>query len=187
VFVKTKFFLLGFIFVGILIGCSTASKGILSQAERKQVDRLITQRLYHIESDWALPLMTQGLNAVANAGLFFPGSNASRVDLIGNPNYVKVKGDSIAVYLPYFGERQMGGGYANSDSAIQFEGVPDSYEATWNEKKQRYDIRITMKQKTETFEMNLVLFPNLSCGINVNSSHRFSIRYNGDVKPLTNE
>ncbi len=184
---KTKYFLPGFIFVGMLIGCSTASKGVLSEAERKALDNLVAQKSFHIESDWALPLMTQGLNAVANAGLFPPGSNASRVDLTGNPNYVKVIGDSIAVYLPYFGERQMGGGYANSDSAIQYEGIPDNYEATWNEKKQRYDIRITMKHKTETYEMNLVLFPNLSCGINVNSSHRFSIRYNGDVMPLTNK
>lgn len=81
----------------------------------------------------------------------------------------------------------MGGGYASSDSAIQFEGVPKTYEAAWNVKKQRYDIRITMQQKTETYEMNIVLFSNLNSSIQVNSTHRTTIGYSGHVVPVTNE
>jgi hypothetical protein len=113
-----------------------------------------------------------------------PGSNAGRIDLIGNSNYLKVIGDSVSVSLPYFGERQMGGGYNSSGQGIEFNGIPQKYDTNWNAKKERYEIEMTLKQKTETFQFNIIVFPSLTTEINVSSTHRFSIRYSGAGHPM---
>lgn len=184
---KLKIRLLFLILGVVLSGCGTSSKTIAPTAQSKMLDELVAQKSFQIQSDWAIPLMTNSLNSIANAGLFPPGSASNRITLIGNPNYVKVMGDSIAVYLPYYGERQMGGGYNSDGSAIQFKGLPEDYEITRNEKTQRYEMRFKMKNKTESFTVNVILFPNLTSTINVNSSQRFSIGYTGDVAAIPNE
>jgi hypothetical protein len=167
----------------LMLGCRSAA----IQTDSSTIDylhNLVAERSYEINSDWAFPLMTQGLISVANAGLFMPGSNASRIDLIGNPNYLKVIGDSVSVSLPYFGERRMGGGYANSDVGIKFDGIPEDYKVQWDEQKNRYLIEMQFRQKTETFQLLITLFTSLKGDINVNSTHRTSIRFSGNVHPM---
>lgn len=140
---------------------------------------------FEIRSDWALPLATNSLNSIANAGLLPPGSSAGQISLIGNANYVKVMGDSLSVYLPYFGERQMGGGYNSDGAGIEFIGVPKKMEITKDKEKQRYDIRFEFKKDSENFMVIITLLPNLQSTININSSQRFPIRYSGSVETLT--
>ena len=148
---------------------------------------MVTEANYEINSTWDFPLMTQGLTSIANAGLFMPGSNANRIDLMGNFNFLKVIGDSVAVSLPYFGERRMGGGYGNNDNGINFNGIPDTYSIQWDEKKNRYHIKMEVKQKTETLQFNISVFPSLKADINVNSTHRTSIGYSGDIKAISGD
>ncbi len=152
----------------------------------QQLNELVANKSFVIESDQALPMATNSLNSISNAGLLPPGSSASQINLIGNPNYLKVMGDSVAVYLPYFGERQMGGGYDNDGPGIKFEGVPQDMKINKDDEKHRYDIQFKMRDDSETFNVNIVLFPNLSSMINVNSSQRFPIRYSGHVSALDN-
>ncbi|MGB5273124.1 MAG: DUF4251 domain-containing protein, partial [Flavobacteriaceae bacterium] len=107
------------------------------------------------------------------------------ISLIGNPNYLKIRGDSISAYLPYFGEQQMGAGYTSEGGAVQFNGVPISYESVKDQKRQRYEINFRIRNKTETYTVNLLLYAKKVSVINVISTHRFSIRYEGRVAPLS--
>lgn len=173
------------IFGGILMSCGSSSKTMGSKAESQQLDELVFKKSFEIKSDRAMPMATSSLNSISNAGLLPPGSSASQISLIGNPNYLKVMGDSVAVYLPYFGERQMGGGYDNDGPGIQFEGVPEDMEIKKDDEKQRYNIRFKMTDDAETFNVNMTLFPNLNSMINVNSSHRLPISYSGQVSPIS--
>lgn len=174
--------------IGILsVGCGSTSSLEADSNKIQLLNKTVEEAQYEITSNWAFPLMTQGLNSVANAGLFMPGSNASRIDLIGNTNYLRVIGDSVSVSLPYFGERRMGGGYVNNDNGITYDGIPDRYEVQWDEKKNRYHIEIQVKQKTETLQFNITLFPSLKADINVNSTHRTSIGYSGDIRAISEE
>ncbi|MGB5818402.1 MAG: DUF4251 domain-containing protein [Saonia sp.] len=174
--------------LGVLVlGCGTSPKTTVPTAESKMLDEMVFQNAFQIESDWAMPLMTNSLNSIANSGLFPPGSNANRITLVGNDNYLKVNGDSISVYLPYFGERQMGGGYNSDGSAIQFKGIPEDYRIVQNKRKKRREIRFKMKKNTETFVVTVMLFPNLTSNINVNSSHRFPISYSGTIAAIPEE
>ncbi|MEB8329058.1 DUF4251 domain-containing protein [Flavobacteriaceae bacterium KMM 6897] len=170
--------------VAMLIGCGTSSKTVTSPSQIQQLEELIASKSFQIQSDWAMPLMTNSLNSISNAGLLPPGSSGSQISLIGNSNFLMLEGDTISAYLPYFGERQMGGGYSTTDNAIQFKGIPEKYEVTENEKTQSKEISFNIDNKTESFRVFITLSPNLSSTINVNSSDRFSIRYRGQVAPL---
>ncbi len=145
----------------------------------KALEEKAEERDFTLVANWAFPLMTQGITSVANSGLLLPGSSANRIDLMGNTNYFKVQGDSILISLPYFGERQIGGGYADRDVGIRFEGVPQTY--SFEKEEDRIIVEINVKYKVETLRFNLFLFPSGKADINMNSSHRSSIRYSGSM------
>ena len=176
------------LFMALLtLGCGSTSSIEADSNKIQFLTKTVEEAHYEITANWAFPLMTQGLNSAANAGLFMPGSNASSIDLMGNANYLKVIGDSVSVSLPYFGERRMGGGYGNSDNGISFNGIPDMYSIEWDKKKNRYVVKMEVKQKTETLQFIITVFPSLKADINVNSTHRTSIQYSGDIKIISEE
>ena len=182
---KTKVLLL---FTAIAVmSCGSHSKKTVSQAQSQQLDDLMANKSFEIVSDWASPLATSSLNSVANAGLLGPGSNAGHINLIGNSNYLRIEGDSVSAYLPYFGERQMGGGYDSDNGNIQFEGIPEDYEISQDEQTKRYEISFKIRRKAENFTVRAILMPNLSSTVNVNSSQRFPIRYQGKVSKISKE
>jgi len=182
--VKINFWYLVILISGFLIGCGTSSKTVTSKVQIKQLEDLVASKSFQIESDWAMPLMTNSMNSISNAGLLPVGSSGSQISLIGNSNFLKVEGDTIAAYLPYYGERQMGAGYSGNTSAIQFKGIPENYEVTDDERTQSKKISFNINNKTESFRVFMTLSPNLSSNITVNSSQRFSIRYRGYVEEL---
>ncbi len=168
---------------GLMYSCSSSSK--ISDSDNKQLDDLVSGERFEIISDRAFPLATTSLNNVLNSGLLPPGNSAGQISLIGNPNHFKVMGDSVAIYLPYYGERQMGGGYNNNGPGIEFKGIPKRMKITKDEQKQRYTIQVEVKDESENITFNIMLFPNFTSMINVNSSQRFSIRYSGSVKAIS--
>ncbi len=167
----------------LLISCSSSENITVTTAQSKALDQLVIQKSFVIESEWASPMATNSINAIANSGLLPPGSTANNISLIGNNNFFKVQGDSIIAYLPYYGERQMSGGY-NTNNAIEFKGVPDTYEVTKDEKNKRYILSFEINANTETYRGNVTLFPNLTSTIFINSSHRLPINYRGRVAKL---
>ncbi len=184
---KLSFQIYIILLVVVLIGCKTSSKTATSQAQLQYLQELVASKSFRIESNWAMPLMTSSMNSISNAGLFPVGSSGSQINLIGNSNFLRVEGDSVSAHLPYFGERQMGAGYSNNTSAIQFKGVPENYKVVEDEKSDSKEISFNINNKTEGFRVHISLYPDLSSNINVNSTSRFSIRYRGEVKPILNK
>lgn len=181
---KFRFQILIILFVGVLMGCGTSSRTARTQAQLKNLQELVASKSFEIESNWAMPLWTSSMNSISNAGLLPVGSSGSQISLIGNSNYLKVEGDSVSAHLPYYGERQMGAGYSNNTSAIQFKGVPENYRVIEDEKSNSKEISFNINNKTESFRVHISLYPDFSSNINVNSTSRFSIRYKGEVKPI---
>ncbi|MEJ1221851.1 DUF4251 domain-containing protein [Sediminicola sp. 1XM1-17] len=173
--------------VGAMLGCGTSSKTTSSQGELKYLQDLVASRSFKIESNWAMPLMTRSMNSISNAGLLPVGSAGNQINLFGNSNYLKVEGDTVSAFLPYFGERQMGAGYASNTNAIQFKGVPENYKVVDNTGSNSKEISFNINNKTEGFRVHITLNPDLSSNINVNSTARFTIRYKGEVMPIGNE
>ncbi|GAA4278712.1 DUF4251 domain-containing protein [Aquimarina mytili] len=165
----------------LLLSCSGAKNNIITEAQIKALDDIVAKKTFQIESLWANPLTTNSITSFANSGLLPPGSTVSNINLIGNPNYLKMHGDSISMYLPYFGEQRIATNYNRSDAAIEYDGKPDEIKIIKNNKKQTYQIYFAAKTDRDTYEVYVTLFPNLNSTIDINSVYRTTISYRGTV------
>ncbi|WP_034045503.1 DUF4251 domain-containing protein [Wocania ichthyoenteri] len=160
--------------------CKSSSSQVTDE-QMKAFEDLVENKNFKIESDWAYPQTTTATQQVLNSGLLPPGSSSGAINLIGNSNFLTISGDSIASYLPYFGERQTNVGYGGNDSAIQLEGVIENYHVAKG-KKDSYTISCDAKNKSEHFKVIIKLFPNLKSYVTLTGATRNSISYSGKVK-----
>lgn len=176
--------LLSVVVLVLIMACSTSRKTIQNNPE---LDAMMQNREFKIEMNSMQPQVTQALSQIANSGLIQPGNTINRIDLTGSSHNITVIGDSITSDLPYFGERQMGGGY-NSDTGIEFDGVPSEFEITKNEKDNSYNLDFTIDSSSETYFVNTKVFTNLSSVTDIRSTHRNWVRFMGTaVKPNQEE
>lgn len=148
------------------------------------LDNLVSSQSFVIESDWALPQTTNSLTAIQNSGLLGPGNSASRISLIGNSNELRLNNGIISSKLPYFGELQSTSGYNGSSNSINLEGTLKNYKVTKNDNSS-YTITFDAKSHSESFNVIIHLYPNLKSEIILNGAKRFSIRYTGVVRAIS--
>lgn len=175
-----------YLLIGLFIIATTScksSKSITSQAEIDALHTMVINKQFHIESDWVYPQVTNAMQQVLSSGLLQPGSAAGGINLIGNYNFLRISGDSITSYLPYFGERQMQVAYGGGDSAIEFKGLVENYKAVQNS-DHSYTINFEAKSNSENFSVYMRLSPNLNSDMTVNGTSRNVIRYSGAVAPI---
>ena len=170
----------------ILVLVSCGSSDLKSARDiNKILDEMMANKAFQIASSWAEPQVTLAMQQLDNAGLFPAGSTAGHIDISSTVNYLKMENDSVRAYLPFYGERQFGGGYNNSEG-IAFEGIPNDLQIEKG-KKDAYDIRFNIRDKNssvERYQVYIKLFPNLTTAITVNSNQRYSIRYKGNATKL---
>ncbi|MFT6797739.1 MAG: hypothetical protein ACJART_002892 [Maribacter sp.] len=171
---------------GLLLSCGSTNK-VPQNAETLAVfTNFVEQKVFEFRANTAYPMTTQAFNSVANSGILPPGSNSGAIQLIGIPNFIKVYGDSVSGNLPFYGERQFGGGLT-SNAGIEFKGIPSAYNQTYNAAKERYDIAFEISDKMERHQINITLFPNRSANVSVNSNQRNTIRYVGTVVAIESD
>ena len=162
-----------------LMSCS-ASKSNATTNEIAVLESIVKNKNFEIESSWAYPQNSTATQQVLNSGLLGPGNSSSAVNLIGNSNFLRISGDSITSYLPYYGERQMQVNYGGGDGAIQFDGLLEDYSVRKN-KNSSYTFSFRVKSKSEGFNCNITIFPNLKSNMILNSTSRFPISYTGNI------
>ena len=168
-----------------LMSCGNSTVTAEDEAQFEKLKNLVESRQFEIDSDWALPQASNSLNQIQNTGLLGPGNTAGSINLIGNPNYLRINGDSIKAQLPFFGERRMGSGHYNDrKGGIELDGLYEDYSAEWNEKKRRYVIKFQAQDKNEQFMVTLNLFPNNNSSMILTGVQRTPIQYTGRVKIL---
>lgn len=180
---RFKLIVLTLLLVYLDLSCSSSSNVSYSPEEIATFKDFINNKSYEFIASTANPMPSRGMSAIANTGLLPPGSTISNIQLQGNSNYLKVEGDTVTAFLPYYGERQSGGGY-NSDAGIIFNDVPSSYNQEYLAEKNEMQIIFTISEKAEGYRVTMNLFPNKKATVVVTSSQRFSIRYLGEIKPL---
>ncbi len=150
------------VFIVLVLGCTTSKS--ISETENTSVARLVEARQYQITNSWLMPMRGRQIN------------------LIGNPNYIQIKNDSVEVFLPYFGVRQMGGAYSG-DSGIKFSGLMEAYKISENSKKKSYEIEFET-HGAETFTFFITIYQSGQTYTNVQSAERDNVSYRGVIAPL---
>jgi len=171
---------------GLFLGCSSATKVSQNSETVAAFISFVEQKTFQFRADTAYPMTTQAFNSVANSGILPPGSTSGAIQLIGISNFIKVYGDSVSGNLPFYGERQFGGG-PTANAGIKFKGIPKAYSQTYNEAKNQYDIAFEISDKMEWHQVNIKLFPNSSANVSVNSNQRNTIRYAGTVAAIESD
>lgn len=134
-----------------------------------ELKALVDAREFEIENEWAMPLGRGNMN------------------LIGNPNHIRLKGDSVDIFLPYFGVRHSGGNYGGREGGIIYEGPAEDFNVEAKEEKNRIVVKFQGRHDNENLQFIITLFPGGNAYTSVNSSQRSNISYRGDVKALPEE
>lgn len=144
------------------------SSSLESEKDFAKISELVDSREFEIENEWLLPL------------------GGSMINLIGNPNYIRFKGDSVNLFLPYFGVRHSGGAYGR-DGGITYKGPAKNLNITKDTAKNNIHLNFEANADNENLEFFITLFQGGSATTFVSSTQRQSISYRGDVKQLPEE
>lgn len=168
----------------VLAACG-GQKKISSPEELAKLDKFVNAKQFNLNARWANPLSTTTMNAISTSGLLPPGSSPNRIDIIGVASYLEFKNDSVFAQLPYYGERQFASTYNPADAGIQFEGVPEDLDFSFDEKKQEYNFKFDItNDQGEGFNIVGTIFPNYRTVFYINSNERLTIGYSGTMEAL---
>lgn len=169
---KTSIYIL---LIGSLLGCG--SERAMTEAERIGLEKAVSTPAFKIEMQWAYPLSNTAAQLLNNLQ---PGIRAAgnSININDGRNYVQLKNDSVFVDLPYFGTRQISGGYSDNVGVRVAEALKD-WELRPEKKANERSIHISTKHKGEYYDLSIHLFSKGKATVVVNSSQRQSIRYEG--------
>ncbi|WP_163268647.1 DUF4251 domain-containing protein [Dysgonomonas sp. 216] len=145
----------------LLQGCKSKELSVADIAKQAKFDENIQNRTYTFVAQSALPMG-------------FPAVNLS-------PGYtVKVDGDDIDVYLPYYG-RAYSAPINTTDGGLKFVRKADEY--TMTKKKDKFEITIVTSDKTmgET-KLYLTIGKSGYANLNVREVNRQPISFSGIVE-----
>lgn len=171
---------MGNLFLLLAFAACKSAVAPLTGEEQARLDRIVAERHFTMIALWAEPTPDAGINAMASAGLFPPGSSPSRINLGENANYFKMKGDSVFIQLPYYGERQVVKTYGRAEG-ITYEGLAKDLKVNRNTERNYYDIDFSVKDRGENFLCNLRLYGGKRALLTVQSNQRNQIRYDGNI------
>lgn len=158
-------FLLFSILLVLLQSCGGGQSALQRPNNFEELDQLVENGRFEVENQWAMPL------------------GGSRIDLIGNTNFIRFQGDSVNLFLPYFGVRHSGGAYGG-DGGIEYKGLAEDLQIQRDPNQKKITLKFGGEQGSEDLDFYVTLFPNGSTNTSVTSSERATISYQGQVTAL---
>ncbi len=152
----------GFLAIVAAAGCSASGRAVTSEADRvtaRQVDRMLTERLYKIDFTRAYPA-------------------AGRSFSLSHPYYVSVIGDRVESFLPYFGRAYAipyGGG-----EGLRFEAPVSDYRDQVNKRGRRL-ITFSARTDQDSYNFTLTVFPLGECDLSITPMQKQSISFGGEM------
>ncbi len=184
------------VFYIIVLVCLVSCGGSKTYTEQEtqayeRLKELVQSKKLEIHSNFARPMATSAFTQVANSGVLGVGNTASNIDITSNSNELKIQGDSVSGFFPFFGEQQFGGGYPGSNhQGIEFNDIPEDYTVTDNDAKHSVQIRFKINDEfrnNEHYTVFITLFPNNRSTIQINSTNRTPIEFTGTLQPIAME
>lgn len=153
--------LLGVIFI---VSCGS-NRGSGAVENFEELEQFTADGRFVIDHQWALPM------------------RGSLIDLTGNTNFIRFQGDSVNLFLPYFGVRQTGGGYG-SEGGLEYEGLAEDLILRKSDKGNSMILQFEADRGTENLEFLITLFTDGTANTSVTSSQRDPISYRGHIREL---
>ena len=170
-------------------GCGTSSN-VVSAEDQQKLDKILhiaKLKSFHFEADAAFPLESAAVSNVTNVLLQNTGSNARRIILTGNGDFIKVEKDSARAVLAYFGEARVVASLDPKDNDITFENQLLNYDVSKNDKKSFVNVNFDVRGKRELYTVNIRMYPSYSATTTINSANRTTIKYDGFIKSLNKD
>ena len=164
-----------------LLGSCSGSKNVLSEEAKMELQKQADSRSMMVKAEWAIPLTTNAMAQVFTSGLLPPGSNVSRINLIGTANSFEIRGDSIYADLPYYGERQITADYPGG-KGISFKGLIEEYKSEFERRDNSQRITFNAADRAERYDVTVKLFKGQRAIVIFYSTQRNPIRYEGVVE-----
>lgn len=143
---------------------------------------IVENKQFQLISQWAIPQSIVATSQIQGMGLTSSNGIGGRMEISGITNYLTLKNDSVYASLPYYGERRMSSGTGSIDQGIFISGIPNNLEI--KQKGSAYILKFNIndsKVKNERYDIQLKLNSNLYSTIDINSTHRSGIRYEGKI------
>ena len=121
-------------------------------------------------------------NSIGRSRLTTGGSLAN-IPISDQHNFFKRNGESIEVFLTYFGTQQTTTNFGANQN-IAFTGVPSSSKVRYNTKKQQYFLDYEFSKGAENFTVTITITKVGYTTISVNSNRRSFIQYFGNMYAL---
>ncbi|MGQ7947088.1 DUF4251 domain-containing protein [Flavobacterium sp. WC2509] len=161
----TTFFLSFFVLIGF---AQEKTKKQLKEekelAKQKEIDSLIESKVFEFVANRANP---QGVRSI---------------DMTTNDNFLRLKKDSIHSEMPFFGRGYSGIGYG-SGGGLDFKGVVNDFSI--KKGKKSYTIKANVKDAADSYNIVLDIYFEGTAYLNINSTHRSSISYNGEIHKIS--
>jgi len=93
-----------YIFVIVLLYSCSSTK-LATEKDLSDLNSTLDKGYFMFEANSANPVAFANVRGIEN--LLPPGSNTASINLVNNPNYLRVRNDSLYISLPYFGEQQL--------------------------------------------------------------------------------
>lgn len=158
-----------------------AQKKAELEAKYEETKSLIDSKNYEFVAQWADPLGNDviriGQNLLGAAGVF----QGNRIDLTGNPNFVKIIKSEVSIFLPFFG-RVFYPKRTNTEGGFKYEGRIDDYLVSMNENKKVLTVKFNTKTKDDHLQFILRITAGGAARLNVNSINRQTISYDGSIR-----
>jgi hypothetical protein len=143
------------------MGIAQESKEDKKAKKKSEIATLINEKNFVFEAQTAYPTTGRQIN-------------------LTSPYDVRVSGDSVISYLPYFG-RAFVAPINPDDAGIKFTSTRNSYNLK-DKKNSGWDITILPKDTKDVRQMYLTVSEDGYASLNVISNNRQTIRFNGIVR-----
>ena len=169
--------------IGLLIGCKT-SENLKPLSLAPNTETWLVTPSFEIQCTVARPLVSSGLSQVANLNLLGAGNSVNRIDLGGRGDFLRITDTKVKATISYYGVQRTTNANPNENGII-LDGTIENYTAKYNEKKNTKHISFDTRHQLESYTIDITIYPGGSCFIEVTSSRRDSINYDGIIKEFT--
>ncbi|OAZ04171.1 hypothetical protein FLB_11640 [Flavobacterium succinicans] len=157
----------------VLIVLVTTSLSFAQQPTKKEL-----KEARKMEQQKKVETLVAGEKFIFEANRAFPMGYRS-IDLTTNPNSISFTPDVIKSDMPFFGRATGSISYGGGEGGLKFQGAPEEFSIT--KEKKKYLLKAKVKDKNDSYTIQLTIFFDGGASLVINSNNRASISYNGSI------